>query len=148
MDVAFSGILSSIADISRNKHISKGDICFTLQETTFSMLLEITERALAHFESSEVLIVGGVGCIITYNSLGNLRLQEMMSKMIVQRGGRLFAMNDNYCIDNGAMIAYTGSLYYAKDGTTQINKSNCLQRYLFLVHYSRFRTDSEFIAWR
>lgn len=62
MDVAFSGILSSVGDLCKNPSASKEDICFTLQETTFSMLLEITERALAHFESSEVLVVGGVGC--------------------------------------------------------------------------------------
>ena len=34
------------------------------------MLVEITERAMAHVGSEDVLIVGGVGC--------NLRLQEMM----------------------------------------------------------------------
>ena len=33
-------------------------------------LVEITERALAHVGSNQVLIVGGVGC--------NVRLQEMM----------------------------------------------------------------------
>lgn len=33
-----------------------------LQETVFSMLVEITERAMAHCGSQEVLIVGGVGC--------------------------------------------------------------------------------------
>lgn len=33
-----------------------------VQETLFSMLVEITERAMAHCGSQEVLIVGGVGC--------------------------------------------------------------------------------------
>lgn len=33
-----------------------------LQETVFAMLVEITERAMAHCGSKEVLIVGGVGC--------------------------------------------------------------------------------------
>lgn len=33
-----------------------------LQETLFAMLVEITERAMAHCGSQEVLIVGGVGC--------------------------------------------------------------------------------------
>lgn len=35
------------------------------------MLVEITERALAHVGANEVLIVGGVGC--------NVHLQEMMA---------------------------------------------------------------------
>ena len=34
------------------------------------MLVETTERAMAHVGSADVMIVGGVGC--------NLRLQEMM----------------------------------------------------------------------
>lgn len=38
-----------------------------LQETLFAMLVEITERAMAHCSAPDVLIVGGVGC--------NLRLQ-------------------------------------------------------------------------
>ena len=44
-----------------------------------------TERAMAHCGSNEVLIVGGVGCLLVHNDLifekvltGNLRLQEMM----------------------------------------------------------------------
>lgn len=32
------------------------------QETLFAMLVEITERAMAHCGKNTVLIVGGVGC--------------------------------------------------------------------------------------
>jgi N6-L-threonylcarbamoyladenine synthase len=46
---------------------SKEDLCYSLQETLFSMLVETTERAMAHCNSNEVLLVGGVGC--------NVRLQ-------------------------------------------------------------------------
>lgn len=42
--------------------ITPADLCFSLQETVFAMLVEITERAMAHVGSKEVLIVGGVGC--------------------------------------------------------------------------------------
>ena len=42
--------------------ITPADLCFTLQETVFAMLVEITERAMAHVGGREVLIVGGVGC--------------------------------------------------------------------------------------
>jgi N6-L-threonylcarbamoyladenine synthase len=119
MDMAFSGILSSIPTLLKNG-FKKEDICFSLQETTFSMLLEITERALAHIQSREVLIVGGVGC--------NSRLQSMMGSMLETRGGRLCAMDESYCIDNGAMIAYTGSLYFSKNQQISIEKSSVKQR--------------------
>jgi len=66
------------------------------------MLTEVTERAMSHCESKEVIIVGGVGC--------NKRLQEMINDMLKERGGELGAMDDRYCIDNGAMIAYNGLL--------------------------------------
>ena len=44
----------------------------------FAMLVEITERAMAHTRSKQVLVVGGVGC--------NLRLQEMLAVMAQERG--------------------------------------------------------------
>ena len=68
------------------------------------MLVETTERAMAHCNSKEVLLVGGVGC--------NVRLQQMMGIMAKERGGSVCAMDDRYCIDNGAMIAYAGLLEY------------------------------------
>ena len=69
MDVSFSGILSHIEEIAdpskkRNKRkrpddteepeYTKADLCYSLQETIFAMLVEITERAMAHCESNEV----------------------------------------------------------------------------------------------
>jgi len=68
------------------------------------MLTEVTERAMAHCCSKEVIIVGGVGC--------NLRLQEMIKIMVEERGGKVGAMDDRYCVDNGAMIAWGGLLLY------------------------------------
>ena len=64
MDVSFSGILSYLEDLvkKRDKKHSDEDLCFSLQETVFSMLVETTERAMAHCGSQEVLICGGVGC--------------------------------------------------------------------------------------
>lgn len=59
MDVSFSGILSHIEKVvkametSAEKY-SDEDLCFSLQETVFGMLVEITERAMAHCGSQEV----------------------------------------------------------------------------------------------
>ena len=88
MDVSFSGILTFVEDLVKGKkktltkkqkstmtaeqiaaaenlesaNHSKEDLCYSLQETLFAMLVEITERAMAHCGSKEVLLVGGVGC--------------------------------------------------------------------------------------
>ncbi|KAL6068394.1 putative tRNA N6-adenosine threonylcarbamoyltransferase [Balamuthia mandrillaris] len=135
MDVSFSGILSAISDVA-NEQLAKGlctveDLCFSLQETIFAMLVEITERAMAHCGQSEVLIVGGVGC--------NERLQEMMGQMVAERGGRVCGMDDRYCIDNGAMIAWTGLLQHQSGQTTPLEDTWCTQRY---------RTDDVEVTWR
>ena len=88
MDVSFAGILTAMETLANTKlkysvisldcpplstltfmlfslrkgECTKEDLCFSLQETIFAMLIETTERALAHVGASEVLIVGGVGC--------------------------------------------------------------------------------------
>jgi N6-L-threonylcarbamoyladenine synthase len=87
MDVAFSGILSFAEGLNKADYL-KEDLCFSLQEIVFAMLVEITERALAHVSASEVLIVGGVGC--------NSRLHEMMSNMCIGRNSTLHCMDDRY----------------------------------------------------
>lgn len=135
MDVSFSGILSYIEATAveklKNNECTPADLCYSLQETVFAMLVEITERAMAHCDKKDVLIVGGVGC--------NERLQEMMRIMCSERGGRLFATDDRYCIDNGAMIAYTGLLACAHGITTPLEESTFTQR---------FRTDEVQAIWR
>jgi len=79
MDVTLSGILTAAETLTLDSRFradpteeemrdealdvfTPADLCFSLQETVFAMLVEITERAMAHVGSKEVLIVGGVGC--------------------------------------------------------------------------------------
>lgn len=111
--------------------VTRADLCFSLQETVYAMLVEITERAMAHVGSKDVLIVGGVG--------SNERLQEMMSLMAQDRGGYLYATDERYCIDNGIMIAQAGLMAYKQGFKTPIEDATCTQR---------FRTDDVYIDWR
>lgn len=135
MDVSFSGILTFVEQEAKEKMerglVTKADLCFSLQETLFAMLVEITERAMAHCGQNQVLIVGGVGC--------NKRLQEMMEEMVKQRGGSLCSMDHRYCIDNGAMIAQAGILALQHGETTDLKDTWCTQR---------FRTDQVEAIWR
>ncbi|XP_055688155.1 probable tRNA N6-adenosine threonylcarbamoyltransferase [Lutzomyia longipalpis] len=141
MDVSFSGILSYIERHAvPPKHPGKQkaveqwnpeDLCFSLQETVFAMLVETTERAMAHCGSNEVLIVGGVGC--------NERLQEMMGIMCEERGAKLFATDERFCIDNGVMIAHAGAEMF-KSGTRMPWREATITQ--------RFRTDDVEVSWR
>lgn len=56
MDVSFSGILSFMEDRIDDllQKFTPDDLCYSLQETVFAMLVEITERAMAHCGSDEV----------------------------------------------------------------------------------------------
>lgn len=135
MDVSFSGILTHVEQLAKTKlktgDITKADLCYSLQETLFAMLVEITERAMAHTGQSQVLIVGGVGC--------NERLQKMMAIMVEERGGSLCAMDHRYCIDNGAMIAQAGIFALQYGEPTPVSETWCTQR---------FRTDQVPTLWR
>lgn len=135
MDVSFSGILTYLEErvgkLLEKGEYTKADLCFSLQETLFAMLVETTERAMAHCGSQEVLICGGVGC--------NLRLQEMMGKMCEERGAKLYATDESFCIDNGAMIAQAGYLMFKSGITTPISDTWVTQR---------FRTDDVPVTWR
>jgi len=135
MDVSFSGILTYLEKEAKTRlstgEATSADLCFSLQETIFAMLVEITERAMAHCGADTVLIVGGVGC--------NMRLQKMMEEMVQDRGGHLCAMDHRYCIDNGAMIAQAGIFAFQMNQITPWENTTCSQRY---------RTDAVDVIWR
>lgn len=98
------------------------------------MLVETTERAMAHVGTREVLIVGGVGC--------NKRLQEMMGEMVKQRGGLIYATDERFCIDNGIMIAHAGLLMHKSAGeAAAVAPSEATVS-------QRFRTDQVTVTWR
>lgn len=49
----------------------------------------------------------------------------MMKIMASERGGSVCAMDDRYCVDNGAMIAYAGVIQYFSSGKTGMPLSEC-----------------------
>ncbi len=129
MDVSFSGILT--AALHALKEHSIEDICYSLQETCFSMLAEVTERAMAHTEKDEVLLGGGVA--------SNKRLQDIIKTMAEERGAKFFVPPRQYLVDNGAMIAWTAILMYESGYRMGIEETAIKQN---------FRTDEVEITWR
>jgi N6-L-threonylcarbamoyladenine synthase len=129
MDVAFSGILTAALQLHKQgKRLE--DLCFSLQETCFAMLVEVTERAMAHVEKNEVLLGGGV--------VQNRRLQEMVRIMANERGAKMFVPPGSLCVDNGAMIAWTGVVMHNSGLRTKLEES---------VINQRFRTDEVDLPW-
>jgi len=130
MDMAFSGILTACLAL-RDKGEGVEDICFSVQETCFAMLTEVTERAMAHVEKNEVLLGGGV--------VQNRRLQEMVARMAADRGAQMFVPERTLCIDNGAMIAWTGLVMHGSGLRMKVEDT---------VINQRFRTDEVEVTWR
>lgn len=104
MDVSFSGILTDCEKKLQKEKLE--DLCFSLQETAFAMLVETTERALAHTEKNECLLTGGVAA--------NKRLAEMLKIMCSERGAKFAVVPRELACDNGAMIAWAGMLEFLK----------------------------------
>lgn len=128
MDLSFSGILTAAVKKFKDG-ISKKDLAFSMQETCFAMLSEVTERALAHTGKQEVLLVGGVA--------GNKRLQKMLGEMCEDRGAKLFVVPHEYSMDNGAMIGCVGVLAYKSKSEIKVNDKII----------PRLRTDDIEINW-
>ncbi|MEM2138870.1 MAG: KEOPS complex N(6)-L-threonylcarbamoyladenine synthase Kae1 [Candidatus Woesearchaeota archaeon] len=136
MDVSFGGLLTNLKKKIKNIKEKKldykiEDLAYSLQETAFSMLVEVSERAMAHCDKKELIIGGGVGC--------NKRLQEMCSIMCKERNAKFFAPENEYLVDNGLMIAWLGLLMY-KSGITIKPEEAKIKPYE--------RTDDVVVKWR
>lgn len=129
MDFSFSGLLSA-ALREHEKGTAIEDICYSLQETAFAMLVEVTERALSHTQKDEVMLCGGVSA--------NTRLREMLNTIAVEHGAKFYMPQMKLCGDNGVMIAWLGLLMHNQFGPMDIKDTGIIQR---------FRTDEVDIPW-
>ena len=131
MDVNFGGIYSNLKTKIQSKKYDVNDLCYSMQETIFSMLTEVSERALAHCEKKELVLTGGVA--------SNKRLNEMCEIMCKERNAKFKRIAPKYCVDNAYMIALTGLLKYQSNGADEIKNT--------LVN-QRTRTEEVDIFWR
>ena len=129
MDFSFSGLLSA-ALRQYQKGLDIEDVCFSLQETAFAMLVEVTERALSHTQKDEVMLCGGVSA--------NSRLREMLKTMSEEHGAKFYMPEMKLCGDNGVMIAWLGLLMCEEFGPMDLADTGIIQR---------FRTDEVDIPW-
>ena len=128
MDFSFSGLTTAAQESA--KHFALPDVCHSFQETAFAMLLEVTERAVAHTGKGCVLLAGGVGA--------NSRLREMLTIMCEDRGIDFYVPEKRFMGDNGAMIAYLGLLMYKSGYRTSIAESKV---------NPNFRPDEAEVRW-
>jgi len=135
MDLSFSGLYTAAKYLLQSKDHGKkynlNDIAYSLQETAFGMLTEVTERALAHTEKKEVLLTGGVAA--------NKRLQSMIEYISKEHDARFEVVPLRYAGDNGAMIGWVGILRYQAEGDHIISET---------IIKPKERMDQITIPWR
>ena len=115
MDLSLSGLLTAATALLHRGDCRLEDLCYSLQEHAFSMVTEVTERALAHTEKREVLLTGGVAA--------NKRLQAMLGVIAEEHEARFSVVPLEFATDNGAMIAWTGVLAYRHGLVTALDES-------------------------
>ncbi|MHA1610676.1 MAG: bifunctional N(6)-L-threonylcarbamoyladenine synthase/serine/threonine protein kinase [Promethearchaeota archaeon] len=136
MDLSFSGLFSFIRKYlqdppSTEKDKMIPDVVYSLQETAFSMLTEVVERAIAHTHKKSILLTGGVAA--------NKRLQTMVKTICIQHGVDFNVVPRRVAGDNGAMIAWTGILRFQSAGEFSIPDTKI---------NPKWRMDNVTIPWR
>jgi N6-L-threonylcarbamoyladenine synthase len=131
MDIGLAGLHTNLVQKIESKQYSKEDLCFSVQETVFAMLVEVAERAMAHTGKTELLLGGGVAC--------NKRLQEMARIMAEERGAELFVLENQFFVDNAAMIAICGIEMHKSGMETKIEEADIRPME---------RTDDVPVKWR
>ena len=131
MDISYSGLLTAITNELENKTHNIEDLCFSLQETAYAMLGEITERALAHTKKPELLLTGGVAA--------NKRLSNIIIEIAEEHGATPYIVPIKLAADNGAMIAWTGLIAFNAGYSTPIDESHV---------NPNWRMDQVEIPWR
>jgi universal protein Kae1 len=131
MDLSYSGLLTAIITELKTGNHSIENLCFSLQETAYAMLGEITERALAHTQKPELLLTGGVAA--------NQRLGSIVKDIADDHDAFPYIVPIRLAADNGAMIAWTGLIGYKAGHSTLIDRS--------FVN-SNWRMDQVEIPWR
>ncbi len=130
LDVSFSGLLTAALRKYR-EGVPIEDVCLSLREYAYDMIVEVAERALAHTRKSELLLTGGVAA--------SPILQKKLKEMCHGRGVEFKVVPPDLAGDNGAMIAWTGLLAY-KHGIT-VEPENAVVR-------QRWRVDEVSVPWR
>ncbi len=108
LDFSFSGLktfaLNTLAAEGDDDQ-TRADIARAFQDAVVDTLAIKCRRALEQTGLERLVVAGGVGA--------NRALRGRLLTLMAERGGRLYHPRPEFCTDNGAMIAYAGSLRLA-----------------------------------
>ena len=105
LDFSFSGLKTFTRNTVPQGDLDEqtvADIAFAFQEAAVDTLVIKCKRALEQTGRKRLVIAGGVGA--------NVLLRERLKAMTEATGREVFYPRPQFCTDNGAMIAYAGSV--------------------------------------
>ncbi|MCL2898340.1 tRNA (adenosine(37)-N6)-threonylcarbamoyltransferase complex transferase subunit TsaD [Brenneria tiliae] len=105
MDFSFSGLKTFAANTIRNNgddEQTRADIARAFEDAVVDTLAIKCRRALDETGFKRLVMAGGVSA--------NRALRQRLGEMMAKRGGAVFYARPEFCTDNGAMIAYAGTV--------------------------------------
>jgi N6-L-threonylcarbamoyladenine synthase len=108
LDFSFSGLKTAVALFikkQRENHVENdgatpADIAAAFQESVVDVLVHKVLKAAKKTDVRSVVVAGGVAC--------NNRLRARLSSVAPKEGVRVYYPRQEFCTDNGAMIAVAG----------------------------------------
>ncbi len=106
LNFSFSGLKTAVANlIHRHPDVverAKADLAASFQAAVVDTLVAKSVQALEETGLNQLVIAGGVSA--------NESLREQLAHTLKHQGGKVIYPKPEFCIDNGAMIAYAGYL--------------------------------------
>ncbi|QOJ30746.1 MAG: tRNA (adenosine(37)-N6)-threonylcarbamoyltransferase complex transferase subunit TsaD [Gammaproteobacteria bacterium] len=109
LDFSFSGLKTAVLlkarELSRDGQLEESDrvdLANSFQEAVVDTLVAKCARALEATGLERLVVAGGVGA--------NRRLRQRLRDDLTARGAHVYYPRNEFCTDNGAMVALTGSL--------------------------------------
>lgn len=112
LNFSFSGLKTAVLTLIQNQqsplnHQTRANIAYEFQEAVTDILAQKCLLALKQTNMSQLIVSGGVGA--------NLRLREKLTSFAKQAGVQVHYPRIEFCTDNGAMIAFAGSMRASRD---------------------------------
>lgn len=100
LDFSFSGLKTQFLTQFNNKKYSPEDLAASFQEAVIDTLVIKCKRALEDNFLNQLVVAGGVSA--------NTLLRQKLNHLVHNLDGKAFYPRQEFCTDNGAMIAFAG----------------------------------------
>jgi len=109
LDFSFSGLKTFALNTINSENMdeqTRADVAYAFVDAIVDTFVIKCKRAIDETGIKQLVVAGGVSA--------NKQLQKALINMFDEVGGQVFFPRDEYCTDNGAMVAYSGYLRIKK----------------------------------